>query len=169
MGRRDLCVRQPCRHGARRRCRVARRPWRRGSRAAARGRALPPRRLLTAGIVSPSTLRADGIPVHLVPARHLAYSSVFRPRRRLGGPSGEGGMGKGKVARSRCWMMLACCMVTFAAVAQEAPAPSASIAPPPVASIPFARAHASAPRVASAPDAWGGERTGHEPTLSDRV
>jgi len=78
-------------------------------------------------------------------------------------------MGKGKVARSRCWMMLACCMVTFAAVAQEAPAPSASIAPPPVASIPFARAHASAPRVASAPDAWGGERTGHEPTLSDRV
>ncbi|MEO7072598.1 MAG: M1 family metallopeptidase [Rhodanobacter sp.] len=35
--------------------------------------------------------------------------------------------------------------------------------------IPFAAADAAAPRVESAPTAWGGERTGNESTLSDRV
>nr|WP_240734092.1 M1 family metallopeptidase [Dyella soli] len=42
------------------------------------------------------------------------------------------------------------------------------VAPPPVV-VPFARPHAAAPRVASAAEAWGGERTGQEATLSDRV
>jgi len=37
------------------------------------------------------------------------------------------------------------------------------------ADIPLAGADASAPTVPSAPDAWGGERRGDEPTLSDRV
>ncbi|MEO8999139.1 MAG: M1 family metallopeptidase [Rhodanobacter sp.] len=35
--------------------------------------------------------------------------------------------------------------------------------------IPFAAASAAAPLAPSAADAWGGERTGHEATLSDRV
>ena len=38
-----------------------------------------------------------------------------------------------------------------------------------VADIPFAAANAAAPSVPSAADAWGGERTGSEATLSDRV
>ncbi len=38
-----------------------------------------------------------------------------------------------------------------------------------VPEIPFASAHAGAVSVPSAADAWGGERTGHEATLSDRV
>ena len=50
-----------------------------------------------------------------------------------------------------------------------APAPATSVATPAPAPIPFAPAHAAAPRVPSAPDAWGGPRTGNEPTLSDRV
>ena len=37
------------------------------------------------------------------------------------------------------------------------------------ADIPFASANADAPTVPSAADAWGGERTGNEATLSDRV
>jgi hypothetical protein len=37
------------------------------------------------------------------------------------------------------------------------------------ADIPLAGADAGAPTVPSAPDAWGGERRGDEPTLSDRV
>src|SRR5690348_15283222 len=53
-----------------------------------------------------------------------------------------------------------------------APASATSVAAPAPASfapIPFAPANASAPDVPSAPDAWGGPRTGNEPTLSDRV
>jgi hypothetical protein len=49
-----------------------------------------------------------------------------------------------------------------------APAPATSTAPAP-APIPFAPANAAAVTVPSAPDAWGGPRTGNEPTLSDRV
>ena len=49
-----------------------------------------------------------------------------------------------------------------------APAPATSVVAPP-APIPLAPAHASAPHVPSAPGAWGGPRTGTEPTLSDRV
>lgn len=44
---------------------------------------------------------------------------------------------------------------------------AAFAAPPPV--IPLAAANASAVRTPSAPDAWGGIRTGKEATLSDRV
>jgi hypothetical protein len=43
------------------------------------------------------------------------------------------------------------------------------VAPPALDDIPFADAHARAVRTASASAAWGGVRTGHEPTLSDRV
>src|SRR4051794_1483139 len=35
--------------------------------------------------------------------------------------------------------------------------------------IPLASPHAAAVETPSAPDAWGGARTGNEPTLSDRV
>ncbi len=49
------------------------------------------------------------------------------------------------------------------------PAPAASTAPPPVAPIPLAAPDAAAVSVPSAPGAWGGERNGSEPTLSDRV
>lgn len=45
----------------------------------------------------------------------------------------------------------------------------AATAPPDAGDIPFAPADAAAVRVPSAPDAWGGPRTGAEPTLSDRV
>lgn len=48
-----------------------------------------------------------------------------------------------------------------------APAPASSVTV--MAPIPFAPAHAAAPTEPSAPGAWGGPRTGHEPTLSDRV
>ncbi|HTH68268.1 MAG TPA: M1 family metallopeptidase, partial [Rhodanobacter sp.] len=56
---------------------------------------------------------------------------------------------------------------------QAAPAAAASV-PPGAASaalpdIPFAAADAAAVSVPSAANAWGGERSGNEPTLSDRV
>lgn len=53
-----------------------------------------------------------------------------------------------------------------AAASVEAPAAATSTAPP---DIPFAAADASAVTVPSAPEAWGGERSGNEATLSDRV
>jgi hypothetical protein len=49
-----------------------------------------------------------------------------------------------------------------------APAPATSAAPA-YTPIPLAAANAAAVGVPSAPDAWGGPRTGTEPTLSDRV
>jgi hypothetical protein len=50
------------------------------------------------------------------------------------------------------------------------PSPAnASSAPGQALDIPFASAHASNFQVPSAPNAWGGPRTGNEPTLSDRV
>jgi len=56
-----------------------------------------------------------------------------------------------------------------AQVAQAAaPAPATSAAPA-YTPIPFAPANAAAPSVPSAPNAWGGPRSGTEPTLSDRV
>src|SRR5437660_3191251 len=48
----------------------------------------------------------------------------------------------------------------------QAPAPAAA---PPADEIPLAGADAGAVRVPSSPDAWGGVRTGNEPTLSQRV
>ena len=59
---------------------------------------------------------------------------------------------------------------TLAAVAaQQATAPSKAPAPVVVDDIPFAAPDAAAVTVPSAPNAWGGPRTGNEPTLSDRV
>ena len=49
------------------------------------------------------------------------------------------------------------------------PAPAASTAPPPAGPIPLAAPDAAAVSVPSAPGAWGGERSGTEATLSDRV
>ena len=68
----------------------------------------------------------------------------------------------------RLWLALACLALSAAVTAQDAPATASSTAMPPLA-IPLAKAHAAAPHEASAPDAWGGVRTGNEPTLSDRV
>ena len=57
----------------------------------------------------------------------------------------------------------------IAATAQTKPA-TPEVAPAPVVDdIPFASPHAAAVTVPSAPDAWGGQRTGNEATLSDRV
>ena len=53
--------------------------------------------------------------------------------------------------------------------AVPAPASAASVAPPPAAPIPLAAPDAAAVSVPSAPGAWGGERSGSEATLSDRV
>lgn len=68
----------------------------------------------------------------------------------------------------RLWLALACLSLSAVAPAQDAPAPPSSAATTSLA-IPLAKAHAAAPREASAPDAWGGIRTGNEATLSDRV
>ena len=54
---------------------------------------------------------------------------------------------------------------SVASAAGTAPA----VAPPSADGIPFADAHAGAVRVSSAANAWGGARSGSEPTLSDRV
>lgn len=76
----------------------------------------------------------------------------------------------------RKWGCL-CAMAAFwpwlAMAQQAAPAAAASV-PPGAASaalpdIPFAAADAAAVSVPSAANAWGGERSGNEPTLSDRV
>ena len=58
---------------------------------------------------------------------------------------------------------------TAAAVAAQQAAAPAPVAAPVVEDIPFASPDAGAVTVPSAPDAWGGPRTGNEPTLSDRV
>ncbi|MBB3228923.1 hypothetical protein FHW69_003571 [Luteibacter sp. Sphag1AF] len=52
---------------------------------------------------------------------------------------------------------------------QPAAASSVATAAMPAADIPFASAHAAAVKTPSAENAWGGPRTGQEPTLSDRV
>ena len=59
---------------------------------------------------------------------------------------------------------VACARQTVSSVA-----PVAAAAVAPVAELPLAPADAAAVRVPSAPMAWGGPRTGSEPTLSDRV
>src|SRR5438552_8678030 len=46
---------------------------------------------------------------------------------------------------------------------------AATVAPPALDGIPLADASAGAVRVPSAPGAWGGPRTGREPTYSDRI
>jgi hypothetical protein len=73
--------------------------------------------------------------------------------------------------RGSVWLALAfwpCALL--AQTAPPAPAPAASAAPAAaMADIPFASPTAAAVTVPSAPEAWGGERTGQEATLSDRV
>lgn len=70
---------------------------------------------------------------------------------------------------------VAVCWPWLALAQQAAPAASTSAAAPPSAAsvalpdIPFAAADAAAVSVPSAAGAWGGERSGSEPTLSDRV
>lgn len=76
----------------------------------------------------------------------------------------------------RKWGCL-CAMAAFwpwLAMAQQAAPGAAASVPPGAASaalpdIPFAAADAAAVAVPSAANAWGGERSGNEPTLSDRV
>lgn len=72
-------------------------------------------------------------------------------------------MGNGGRWLAACVMMWSC-----QAMAQAtAPASAASAAA--VQEIPFAPAHDTIIHTQSAPNAWGGERTANEPTLSDRV
>lgn len=64
------------------------------------------------------------------------------------------------------WFALWSCQVA----AQSTGMPPAAVPAPAVAqAIPFAPAHDTIITTQSAPSAWGGERTGNEPTLSDRV
>ncbi|EIM00140.1 aminopeptidase N [Rhodanobacter denitrificans] len=64
------------------------------------------------------------------------------------------------------WPWLAAAQQVAPAASATPPASAASVALP---DIPFAAADAAAVSVPSAADAWGGERSGNEPTLSDRV
>jgi hypothetical protein len=79
-----------------------------------------------------------------------------------------------RIVRSTAVAALLCAGGAWAQVPSEPPAPAAAstvAAPPaaPPAEIPFASPHAGFVRTPSAPDAWGGPRTGAEATLSDRV
>lgn len=65
-----------------------------------------------------------------------------------------------------CWPWLALAQQAVPATSVAAPASAASVALP---DIPFAAADAAAVSVPSAASAWGGEHSGDEPTLSDRV
>jgi hypothetical protein len=56
-----------------------------------------------------------------------------------------------------------------ASAALSAIAPAPGLAPAPADDVPLASPHAAAVRTPSAPNAWGGPRTGREPVLSDRV
>jgi Peptidase family M1 domain len=72
-------------------------------------------------------------------------------------------------------LLVAGCLLQSAPSARQAtntattPATTFSIPAPPEADIPLAPANAAAVKTPSAPDAWGGARTGKESTLSDRV
>ena len=66
------------------------------------------------------------------------------------------------------WTVVFLCVSPSASARAPVNAPAAQPAADSTA-IPFASAHAGNFRVASAPDAWGGPRSGNEPTLSDRV
>ena len=69
-------------------------------------------------------------------------------------------------AMAAFWPWLAMAQQAAPAAAASVPASAASVALP---DIPFAAADAAAVTVPSAANAWGGERSGNEPTLSDRV
>ena len=69
-------------------------------------------------------------------------------------------------AMAAFWPWLAMAQQAAPAAAASVPASAVSMALP---DIPFAAADAAAVAVPSAANAWGGERSGNEPTLSDRV
>lgn len=69
-------------------------------------------------------------------------------------------------AMAAFWPWLALAQQAAPAAAASVPASAASMTLP---DIPFAAADAAAVAVPSAANAWGGERSGNEPTLSDRV
>jgi hypothetical protein len=69
-------------------------------------------------------------------------------------------------AMAAFWPWLAMAQQAAPAAAASVPASAASAALP---DIPFAAADAAAVAVPSAANAWGGEHSGNEPTLSDRV
>ncbi len=78
--------------------------------------------------------------------------------------------------RALSWVVLLACMAPLAMSAKTTPTttqsaspPAATLADPRCPAIPFADANAGAVSVPSAPDAWGGPRTGNEATLSSRV
>jgi hypothetical protein len=75
-----------------------------------------------------------------------------------------------------CAVTLSVAVCPWMATAQQADTPAVSATSAPASSstavlpdIPFAAANAAAPLAPSAANAWGGERTGKEATLSDRV
>jgi hypothetical protein len=76
-------------------------------------------------------------------------------------------------ATNRCAPWLAACVMLWScqAVAQATanPQPANAASAAAAQDIPFAPAHDTIVTAQSAPNAWGGERTGNEPTLSDRV
>jgi hypothetical protein len=94
----------------------------------------------------------------------------------MGSVTGNGGRLFAAMVMGAIWPWLASAQVAAPvhsvpashapAQASVAPAPADSIIPAP---IPFAPADAAAPLTPSAADAWGGERSGNEATLSDRV
>lgn len=101
----------------------------------------------------------------------MAYAT-----RMLNDAGWELGLGEIKMAfssgrRGRLPALLVCMLAwPYSLLAQEAsPAPATSVAAAPLAPVPMAAPNAAAVTVPSAPGAWGGERTGNEPTLSDRV
>ena len=73
--------------------------------------------------------------------------------------------------KSTRWAVAGLALAAVCAVAAtaQAPAPAAPAAPATTDEIPFASPDAAAVKVPSAPEAWGGARTGSEATLSDRV
>jgi hypothetical protein len=74
--------------------------------------------------------------------------------------------------RNGLWLVAMVVLWSSQAGAQvKAPAPNAPpvAAPAVIEDIPFAPAHDTIITQQSSPNAWGGERTGNEPTLSDRV
>ncbi len=84
-----------------------------------------------------------------------------------------------RVGKSGClWFAWMCCMAQSSMAQNATPTTSAAVQPPAAASsvaatvlpeIPLVHAEAAAVNLPSAANAWGGERTGNEATLSDRV
>lgn len=68
------------------------------------------------------------------------------------------------------WLVFASLLcISIFAIARSSPAVAPAPARAPVDDVPFVSPRAHAVETSSAPNAWGGPRTGKEPTLSDRV